>query len=106
MSLTVVFLLMQSLIEMLTVGFYFCTSGPSLLEYLDNMQALDRKIDAPLMIPITEKYKDMGTIVVGKIESGKVKKGQTVLVMPNKVNAHFCIGFLKHENWIVIILPQ
>ena len=28
----------------------------------------------------------MGTIIVGKIESGKVKKGQTVLVMPNRVN--------------------
>ncbi|RUP15912.1 hypothetical protein BC936DRAFT_139568 [Jimgerdemannia flammicorona] len=58
--------------------------GPSLLEQLDNMQILDRKIDAPLMIPITEKYKDMGTIVVGKIESGKIKKGKNVILMPNR----------------------
>ncbi|CAG8767802.1 3680_t:CDS:1, partial [Ambispora leptoticha] len=29
----------------------------SLLEYLDNMQALDRKINAPLVITIIEKYK-------------------------------------------------
>ncbi|OZJ02630.1 hypothetical protein BZG36_03841 [Bifiguratus adelaidae] len=58
--------------------------GPSLLEYLDNMQALERKINAPLMMPITEKYKDMGTIVVGKLESGAVKKGQNVIIMPNK----------------------
>ncbi|CAG8573411.1 1650_t:CDS:10 [Acaulospora morrowiae] len=58
--------------------------GPSLIESLDNMQALDRKTKAPLMIPITEKYKDMGTVVVGKIESGAIRKGQTVLVMPNK----------------------
>lgn len=28
---------------------------------------------------------DMGTIVVGKIESGKVSKGQSVIIMPNKV---------------------
>jgi hypothetical protein len=27
----------------------------------------------------------MGTIVVGKIESGKVSKGQSVIIMPNKV---------------------
>ncbi|CAG8538259.1 8618_t:CDS:10 [Diversispora eburnea] len=27
---------------------------------------------------------DMGTIVVGKIESGVIKKGETVLIMPNK----------------------
>ncbi|CAG8731301.1 3579_t:CDS:10 [Gigaspora margarita] len=58
--------------------------GPALLEYLDNMKALDRNIKAPLMMPITEKYKDMGTIVVGKIESGTIKKGQSVLIMPNK----------------------
>ncbi|CAJ0831724.1 12984_t:CDS:2, partial [Entrophospora sp. SA101] len=30
-----------------------------------------RKINAPLMIPIIEKYKDMGMIVVGKVESGR-----------------------------------
>ncbi|CAG8802922.1 7991_t:CDS:10, partial [Cetraspora pellucida] len=59
-------------------------SGPSLLEYLDNMKALDRNLNAPLMMPITEKYKDMGTIVVGKVESGTVKKGQSVMIMPNK----------------------
>ncbi|KAI8073857.1 P-loop containing nucleoside triphosphate hydrolase protein [Gongronella butleri] len=58
--------------------------GPSLLEYLDSMKTLDRKINAPLMIPIAEKYKDMGTIIVGKIESGHVKCGQKVILMPNK----------------------
>ena len=27
----------------------------------------------------------MGTIVSGKVESGKLKKGQNVVIMPNKV---------------------
>ena len=27
----------------------------------------------------------MGTVVIGKIESGKVRKGQSVLIMPNRV---------------------
>jgi peptide chain release factor subunit 3 len=45
--------------------------GPSLLEYLDNMQALERKLNAPFMMPIAAKYKDMGTMIEGKIESGK-----------------------------------
>jgi peptide chain release factor subunit 3 len=31
--------------------------GPSLLEYLDASKTTDRKINAPLMIPISEKYK-------------------------------------------------
>jgi peptide chain release factor subunit 3 len=47
-------------------------NGPSLLEYLDNMQALERKINAPFMMPIAAKYKDMGTMIEGKIESGKL----------------------------------
>lgn len=46
-------------------------NGPSLLEYLDDMQALERKLNAPFMMPIAAKYKDMGTMVEGKIESGK-----------------------------------
>lgn len=32
-------------------------SGPSLLEYLDDLKTLDRKFNAPLMIPVAEKYK-------------------------------------------------
>ena len=60
------------------------TSGPSLLEHLDKMPMVDRKINAPLMMPVSEKYKDMGTIVVGKIESGHMRKGDTLMLMPNK----------------------
>jgi len=45
---------------------------------------VDRKINAPLMMPVTEKYKDMGTIIVGKIESGHLRKGDTLTLMPNK----------------------
>lgn len=58
--------------------------GPALLELLDSMSGIDRKLDGPFMMPINEKYKDMGTIVGGKIESGRVKKGKTLLMMPNK----------------------
>ncbi|KAH0558869.1 translation termination factor GTPase eRF3, partial [Trichoglossum hirsutum] len=58
--------------------------GPSLLEYLDSMQTLERKVKAPFMMPINGKYKDMGTMIEGKIESGVVKKGQSLIIMPNK----------------------
>ncbi|KAL5473269.1 hypothetical protein EMCRGX_G027727 [Ephydatia muelleri] len=36
-------------------------------------------------MPIVDKYKDMGTIVLGKLESGAVGKGTQLLMMPNKV---------------------
>ncbi|KAJ3986903.1 eukaryotic polypeptide chain release factor 3 [Lentinula detonsa] len=58
--------------------------GPSFLEYMDHMPMVDRKINAPLMMPVSEKYKDMGTIVVGKIESGHLRKDDKLILMPNK----------------------
>jgi peptide chain release factor subunit 3 len=41
--------------------------GPSLLEYLDAMQTPDRKLSAPFMMPIAGKFRDLGTMVEGKI---------------------------------------
>jgi len=61
-------------------------SGPSLLDFLDNLALDDRKISQPLKMPISEKYSDMGTVVVGKLEAGKVRKGDTLLLMPNRNN--------------------
>lgn len=58
--------------------------GPSLLEFLDNMQTLERKVNAPFMMPITAKYRDMGTMIEGKIEAGVLKKGTTYTMMPNR----------------------
>jgi peptide chain release factor subunit 3 len=59
-------------------------NGPSLLEYLDSMQGLERKLRSPFMMPISGKYKDMGVVVEGKIESGVVKKGGSFLIMPGR----------------------
>ena len=59
-------------------------TGPPLLEYLDNLSLGDRKISESLKLPVSEKYSDMGTYVVGKLESGKVKKGESLVLMPNR----------------------
>ncbi|KAJ7283684.1 P-loop containing nucleoside triphosphate hydrolase protein [Mycena rebaudengoi] len=59
-------------------------TGTSFLEHVDHMPMVDRKVNAPLMMPVAEKYKDMGTIVVGKVESGHMRKGDSLILMPNK----------------------
>jgi len=59
-------------------------TGPSLLEYLDNMKTLERKVNAPFMMSVNGKYRDMGTIIEGKIEAGVVKKGMSLVMMPNR----------------------
>ncbi|SCV04165.1 LANO_0G08548g1_1 [Lachancea nothofagi CBS 11611] len=60
-------------------------TGPSLLEYLDGMTHVDRRINAPFMLPIASKMKDLGTIVEGKIASGHIKKNTSTLLMPNRI---------------------
>lgn len=72
--------------------------GPALLEYLDGMQHLNRYINAPFMLPIASKMKDLGTIVEGKIESGHVKKGAQLIIMPNKANVEVLTIFNETEN--------
>lgn len=77
-------------------------SGPSLLEYLDNMKALERKVNAPFMMPVNGKYKDMGTMVEGKIEAGVVKKGMHLTMMPNKHSLEVMAVYGETEDEMAI----
>ncbi|MFH4978939.1 hypothetical protein AB6A40_005648 [Gnathostoma spinigerum] len=62
-------------------------TGPCFIEYIDNMlPEINRAFDAPVRVIIADKYSDMGTIVIGKLESGIVDKGDTLTVMPNRTN--------------------
>jgi translation elongation factor EF-1alpha len=79
-------------------------SGPSLLEHLDELPMVDRKVKAPVMIPISEKYKDMGTIAVGKLESGHIRKGDTLLLMPNKDEIEIAAMYNEMEEEVQIAL--
>lgn len=72
--------------------------GPSLLQFLDDLSLGDRKISEPLKMPISEKYSDMGTIVVGKLESGKIKKGDPLLLMPNRVQVEAVAIYNEMED--------
>ncbi|KAK3316327.1 eukaryotic peptide chain release factor GTP-binding subunit [Apodospora peruviana] len=76
--------------------------GPSLLEYLDGMQALERKINAPFMMAVAGKYRDMGTMIEGKIEAGVVKKGMTLTMMPNKQNVDIAAVYGETEDEVQI----
>lgn len=58
-------------------------SGEPLLTYLDKLPSFKRSNNGPFRMPIVDKYKDMGTIVMGKLESGKVAKNDTLMLMPN-----------------------
>lgn len=58
--------------------------GPSFLEFLDELPDFEWPWDKPVKVLVSDRYKDMGTIVIGKAETGIVKKGDTYTLMPNK----------------------
>jgi len=65
---------------------------------------VDRKLNAPLMMPISEKYKDMGTIVVGKVESGHLTRGESLILMPNKTEVKVSALFNELEEEVTTAL--
>ncbi|KAM0669530.1 hypothetical protein ACQRIT_004663 [Beauveria bassiana] len=77
--------------------------GPSLLEYLDSMTALERKINAPFMMPVNAKYKDMGTMIDGKIEAGVIKKGMSLVMMPRKQNVELSALYGEQEEEVSVL---
>ncbi|KAL1847017.1 translation termination factor GTPase eRF3 [Paecilomyces lecythidis] len=74
--------------------------GPSLLEYLGQMKMPERKINAPFMMPVSAKYRDMGTMIEGRIESGVIKKTGTYLMMPNRDEVQIAALYGETEDEI------
>lgn len=69
------------------IVFIFCREQP-FIPYLDKLPTLKRNVDGPFMMPIVDKYSDMGTVVMGKVESGECLKGQTLAIYPNRVRTY------------------
>lgn len=64
----------------------FCPwySGPAFIPYINDLPALNRNVSGPFMMPISDRYNDRGTIVLGKVESGSCRKNDSMMLMPNK----------------------
>lgn len=72
------------MLKKLTAWLCMICTGPTLFETLDLIEDADRNPLAPIRLPIVDKWRDMGTIIMGKLESGFLKTGDTVQIMPNK----------------------
>jgi peptide chain release factor subunit 3 len=64
------------------------------------MQALERKLNAPFLMPVAAKYRDLGTMIEGKIESGVIKKDIKYLMMPNRVETTISALYGETEDEI------
>ncbi len=58
--------------------------GPTLLEALDVFEVPPKPIDKPLRIPVQDVYSitGVGTVPVGRVETGVLKEGDMVIFMP------------------------
>jgi len=58
--------------------------GPTLLEALDSVQEPKRPLDKPLRLPLQDVYKigGIGTVPVGRVETGVLKPGMNVTFAP------------------------
>jgi len=60
------------------------TDKPTLMELLDSLQMKGRQADAPVRIPVLDRYTDRGTIAMGKVESGTIRPGNKITMMPTR----------------------
>lgn len=60
--------------------------GPTLLEQFDLFKLPEKPINLPLRMPIQDVYdiKGIGTVPVGKIETGIMKPGQKIVILPGR----------------------
>ncbi len=59
--------------------------GPTLLQAVDNFEVPEKPIDLPLRWPIQDVYsiKGVGTVPVGKVETGVIKPGMKLIFKPS-----------------------
>ena len=57
---------------------------PARAQILDAIEPIDRNPLAPVRLPVVDRWKDMGTIIMGKMETGFMRVGDVYQLMPNK----------------------
>ena len=64
-------------------------NGPTLFEAIDKITMPNKPINKPLRLPIQDVYKisGIGTVPVGKIETGTLNVGKTVIFNPSQKSA-------------------
>ncbi|WP_370004478.1 translation elongation factor EF-1 subunit alpha [Methanothermobacter sp. KEPCO 2] len=73
--------------------------GKTLVEALDDLEAPEKPVDLPLRIPIQDVYSitGVGTVPVGRVETGILKKGENVIFEPAGVSGEVKSIEMHHE---------
>jgi len=73
--------------------------GPTLLEVLDGLSAPKRPLDKPLRVPLQDVYKigGIGTVPVGRVESGVLRAGMGVTFSPGNLTTEVRSVEMHHQ---------
>jgi elongation factor 1-alpha len=74
--------------------------GPILIEALDAIKPPTRPVDKPLRLPLQDVYKigGIGTVPVGRVETGSIKPGMIVTFAPVNVTTEVKSVEMHHES--------
>lgn len=74
--------------------------GPTLLEALDNFSVPEKPTDKPLRLPVQDSYTitGVGTVPVGRVESGIIKPNDKLIFMPSGKMADVKSVEMHHEQ--------
>jgi elongation factor 1-alpha len=75
-------------------------NGPTLIEALDNLEQPKRPKDKPLRLPLQDVYKigGIGTVPVGRVETGVLKPGMVLTFAPMNVTTECKSVEMHHES--------
>jgi elongation factor 1-alpha len=75
-------------------------TGPTLLEALDTLKEPEKPTNLPLRLPLQDVYtiSGIGTVPVGRIETGVMKKGMKVIFMPANKEGEIKSIEMHHEE--------
>ena len=74
-------------------------NGPILLDALDAIEPPQLPVDKPLRVPIQDVYsiKGVGMVLVGRVETGKMKPGDKIIIEPAHKQAEVKSIEMHHE---------
>ncbi len=74
--------------------------GPTLFEALDTFVVPEKPVDKPLRLPIQDVYTitGIGTVPVGRVETGVLKAGDKIIFMPPGVEGEVKTIEMHHEQ--------
>jgi len=76
-------------------------TGKTILESLDDLVEPEKPVDKPLRLPVQDVYAitGVGTVPVGRVETGVMKKGDKVLFLPSNVQGEVKKIEMHHEEY-------